>query len=216
VEDEAHAEHEAQAGREAHAEDRAPRDATDAEARALASGLRLGILRMCLDQPLTNREIAATLGKNPATVLHHVRTLVDTGYLEALEPRRGRRGAREIPYRSTGKSWFTRMPATASGSLLSAFLDEVSRVPPEEHELTRLGLRLGESDLAEFRDRLHALLQEFHDRPRDPRAVPRSLFVALHLDPFGGPAPDDPPGSSPSPSPSSSAADDASDAGPAS
>ena len=70
------------------------RDATDAEARALASGLRLRILRMCLDEPLTNREIAAGLGRNPATVLHHVRTLVDTGILEPQEVRRGRRGAR--------------------------------------------------------------------------------------------------------------------------
>jgi DNA-binding transcriptional ArsR family regulator len=207
-------EDEAQAEDEAHAEDRAPRDATDAEARALASGLRLGILRMCLDQPLTNREIAATLGKNPATVLHHVRTLVDTGYLEALEPRRGRRGAREIPYRSTGKSWFTRMPAAASGSLLSAFLDEVSRVPPEEHELARLSLRLGESDLAEFKDRLYALLQEFHDRPRDPRAAPRSLFVALHLDPFGGPTDDDSPGPSSSSPCSPSAPSSSEDADP--
>lgn len=168
--------------------DTAPRDATDAEARALASALRLSILRMCLDRPLTNREIAETLGRNPATILHHVRTLVDTGYLEALQPRRGRRGSREIPYRSTGKSWWTRLPPTvASQSLLAAFLDEVSRVPPDEREFSRLGLRLGESDLEEFRDRLYALLQEYRDRARDPGAAPRSLFVALHLDPFGGP-----------------------------
>ena len=56
------------------------RPATDAEARALASGVRLRILRLCWDEPRTNKEIAARLDRNPATVLHHVRTLVDTGF----------------------------------------------------------------------------------------------------------------------------------------
>ena len=59
------------------------RAATDAERRALASVLRLRILRMCLYEPLTNREIAERLGLNPATVLHHVRTLADQGFLAA-------------------------------------------------------------------------------------------------------------------------------------
>ena len=54
------------------------RPATDAEARALASGLRLRILRLTLDEALTNKEIAERVGRNPASVLHHVRTLVDT------------------------------------------------------------------------------------------------------------------------------------------
>ena len=112
--------------------------ADDAEARALASGLRLRILRMCLDEPLTNREIAEALGKNPATVLHHVRTLADTGFLEAQEVRRGRRGAREIPYLATGKSWWVQTPA-AAGRLLEAFLSEIASVPPEQRVSPRNG-----------------------------------------------------------------------------
>ena len=81
------------------------RPATEAEARALASGIRMRILRLCLDRPLTNKEIAARLETNPATILHHVRTLVATGFLEAQPERRGNRGAREVPYLATGKSW---------------------------------------------------------------------------------------------------------------
>lgn len=157
------------------------REATDAEARALASGLRLRILRLTLDEPLTNREIAEALGLNPATALHHVRTLVDTGFLEALEPRRGRRGAREIPYRSTGRSWYMSTPVGAS-SLLEAFLAEIATVPEPDRDLTRLGLRLPAAELEELRARLWELVQEFHDRPRDPAAEPWSLFVALHPD----------------------------------
>src|SRR5215475_395787 len=102
------------------------RPATEAEARALASGLRLRILRLCLDRPLTNKEIAELLGKQPATTLHHVRTLVATGFLEAQEERRGTRGAREVPYLATGKSWVLDVSETrvdGSGrALLDAFL----------------------------------------------------------------------------------------------
>lgn len=158
------------------------RDATDAEARALASGVRLRILRATLDDPLTNQEIAEALDLHPATCLHHVRTLVDTGFLEALEPRRGRRGSREIPYRATGKSWYTRSPVGAS-SMVEAFLAEIALVPEQERgAMTRLGLRLPEEEMQEFRDRLHALITEFGDRPRDPGAQPWSLFLSLHPD----------------------------------
>jgi DNA-binding transcriptional ArsR family regulator len=81
------------------------RPATETEARALASAVRLRILRLCLDTPRTNKEIAERLEANPASVLHHVRTLVETGFLTALPVRRGSRGSRERPYLATRKSW---------------------------------------------------------------------------------------------------------------
>src|SRR3954454_7131215 len=81
------------------------RPATEAEARALASAVRLRILRMCLDSAQTNKEIAGRLGVHPATTLHHVRTLVATGFLAAQAERRGARNAREVPYLATRKSW---------------------------------------------------------------------------------------------------------------
>src|SRR5918999_4320330 len=81
------------------------RPATEAEAKALASAFRLRILRVCLDEPLTNKEIAARLRAHPATTLHHVRKLVATGFLAPQPERRGSRGAREIPYLATRKSW---------------------------------------------------------------------------------------------------------------
>src|SRR3954463_2795270 len=103
------------------------RPATDGEARALASAVRLRILRLCLHEALSNKEIAARLGRNPATVLHHVRTLVDTGFLAADPERRGARGAREVPYRATGKSWLmddAGGPGPGSDVVLAAFLQE--------------------------------------------------------------------------------------------
>jgi DNA-binding transcriptional ArsR family regulator len=163
----------------------ARRPATDAEARALASVVRLRILRLCLDEALTNKEIAARLGRNPATVLHHVRTLVDTGFLAPGDERRGPRGAREVPYRATGKSWLMDLddrPAPSRDPLLAAFLEEVAGVGEERLSSSRLGLRLSAVELAEFRDRVHALLDEFARRPADPDGEKWSVYLGMHPD----------------------------------
>lgn len=159
------------------------RAATDAERRALASVLRLRILRMCLYEPLTNREIAQRVGLNPATVLHHVRTLADQGFLVALEPRRGRRGSREIPYRATGKSWRLDMGDEHRAPLVDTFIAEVKEVPAGEVDASRLGLRLSAEHEEELRSRLAALLEEFAARPQDPDGKRLSLFLAIHPEP---------------------------------
>ncbi|MFG2525684.1 ArsR/SmtB family transcription factor [Streptomyces sp. NPDC048527] len=156
--------------------------ATDAEAKALASALRLRILRICLGEARTNKEIAAILGGDPASVLHHTRTLVRTGFLEAQEERRGARGAREIPYLATRKSW--QLDAAAQDrSMLDAFLEELALAPAAEVDSTRLGLRLPPAEMEEFRTRLRALLEEFAARPDDPTAPAWSLFIVVHPDP---------------------------------
>lgn len=159
---------------------------TEAEAKALASAIRIRILRLCLDEALTNREIATRLGANPATVLHHVRTLVDTGFLAAQQPRRGTRGAREIPYRATGKSWTLNVeegPGNSSQALLDAFQQEIALVPDlRQVAMSRLGLRLTEAEYEQLRERLMTMLDELAARPRDPAGRPYSLFVALHPD----------------------------------
>src|SRR5882757_11405167 len=92
------------------AEDRPPpssphRPASRAEAAALASPVRLRIIRLTYRRALTNKEIARRLGKDPATTLYHVRKLVAAGFLAAQPERTGPRGSKEIPYRSTGLSW---------------------------------------------------------------------------------------------------------------
>ena len=156
--------------------------ATDEEARALASTLRLRILRVCLDEEHTNKEIADVLGLDPATTLHHVRTLVRTGFLAAQPERRGTRGAREVPYLATRKSWRTDAPALHR-IMLDTFLDELARVDGEEILMSRLGLRLPPERWAEFRSRLQQLLDEFGNLPSDPGAAAWSVFVAMHPDP---------------------------------
>lgn len=158
------------------------RDATDEEARALASALRLRILRACLHEARTNKEIAAILGRDPASVLHHVRTLVRTGFLAAEEERRGTRGSREIPYRATRKSWVVSTPAQ-DRAMIDTYLEEVALVPADEVDSARLGLKLSAADMEDFRDRLRTLLDDFAERPDDPQGRAWSVFVSLHPDP---------------------------------
>jgi predicted ArsR family transcriptional regulator len=162
------------------------RPATEAEARALASAVRLRIIRLCLDRALTNKEIAERLGANAATTLHHVRTLVDTGFLVPQPTRRGARGSREVPYLSTGKSWTLDVSDAAvpgrRPAMLDAFLAEVEAAGLDRVDMSRLGLRLTEDDYHELRRRIQAILDGYAARPRDPAGRPYSVFVAFHAD----------------------------------
>lgn len=165
----------------------ARRSADEAEAKAIASPLRLRILRVALHEPHTNKEIAERLGKHPATVLHHVRTLVDTGFLIEQPPRRGQRGSREVPYLTSGKSWFLDLAdAQLVGGkdlLLETFLSEVRELPPGSLSSTRLAFRLRPEDRERVVGRLHELLQEIAELPSDPEGDPWSVYLGLHPEP---------------------------------
>ena len=161
------------------------RPATRAEARALAHPLRLRIIRLCLDEALTNREIADRLGAQPATVLYHVRTLVKTGFMVREPERRGRRGAREVPYRSTRKSWGLSLPPDSGGNVavLEAVAAELGEAGPDGViQLARLGIRLRPDRLEELDRRLGEILNEALAAD-DPEGEPIGMLVALHRRP---------------------------------
>jgi DNA-binding transcriptional ArsR family regulator len=163
------------------------RPATADEAKAMAHPLRLRALRLCLDQELTNKELAERLGKDPGTLLHHVRILVKTGFLAPGETRHGAHGALEKPYRATGKSWTLNFDHPGepdpgiSRPMLQAFLEELAESGPGAMENeTRLGLTLGEASLAEFERRLTALFDEFVERSPEPGGTAYGLYLAMH------------------------------------
>ena len=157
------------------------RRATEAEAAALASGIRLRIIRLTFAEALTNRELAERLGRDPATTLHHVRKLVDTGFLVALPPRRGTRGSREIPYRSTGLSWT--LDGTDAGidqAMLEAFLAEIAEAGLADVHQTRLVVQVAPDDREELERRLHELLEEFRARPVVQGAERTAIYLATY------------------------------------
>lgn len=158
-----------------------PDAVTQAMARALSSPLRLRALRLCAHTARTNKELAALLGVNPGTMLHHVRTLVQTGFLVAEEERAGAQGAREVPYRATGRSWTTRIP-NASPVLVETFLQQIEGLDPEDVQVSWLGLKLNDASKAEFEGRLYSLINEFKERGPDADGETYSVFTAFHPD----------------------------------
>lgn len=163
-----------------------PHDLPEAEveaiARALSSPLRLRILRLCAFDSRTNKELAELLGANPGTMLHHVRTLVETGLLAPQDERVGARGSREVPYRATGLSWRAPRMPNQSVVLLETMRQQMVGLDPEQVETTWLGLRLNDEHLDELRERLYGLLSEFQRRGPDAGGASYSLVTVLHPD----------------------------------
>jgi DNA-binding transcriptional ArsR family regulator len=164
----------------------ARRRATDAEARALASSLRLRILRLCYDEELTNKQVADRLGIDPGSALHHIRTLVGTGFLAALPVRRGRRGARERPYRATGKSWDidAGYSVATTAAAARAFADEVGEADPAGVRWLRSALRLPPGDRIALWDEIEQLVGRYIERER-PDGEPCAVFASMYPRPRG-------------------------------
>jgi DNA-binding Lrp family transcriptional regulator len=157
-------------------------EATRAQAAVLASAVRLRIIRLTYDRGLTNKEIADRLGKDPATTLYHVRRLVEHGFLVAEPARSGARGAKEIPYRSTGLSWRLRRDrqADVEQAMLEAYLGELADVGPADLDQSRFVMRLDDAGRAELKRRIRDLLQEYADRPGTPGGELTALYVAIY------------------------------------
>jgi len=167
------------------------RPATLQEARALAHPLRLRILRLCLDRSLTNGELAAALERRPATVLHHVRMLLSSGFLSEEAWRSGPRGSTEKPYRATGKSarldlGLTGEAASLHRAMLAAVAAEIEEAGPDAViESARLPMRLTSDQVEEVTLRINALLDSYR-RPEeylgsDPAAgEPYAILLVFH------------------------------------
>lgn len=152
---------------------RVQRQASVDELKALAHPARWRILRLCLDESLTNQEIAARMSMSPATTLRHVRALADAGFLVAEPVRPGVRGSRERPYRATGRTWGLvavdldepELVQRVDLAILAAHRAELLEAGPDSgRDLSRGVLRLGPDSMNELKDRMEALLQEFRDR----------------------------------------------------
>jgi DNA-binding transcriptional ArsR family regulator len=167
------------------------RDATAEEARALANPIRLRILRLLRDGSQTNAEIAERLGMQAATTLHHVRTLVRTGFIAPDTERPGPNGITEKPYRDTGKSWTLNVSEARSGkrmgtAVLDAFTAEVAEIGGRLENSTRLSLTLDQASYHELITRLSEIFDEFDTR-KDSDGRPYALFLAIHRRPAARP-----------------------------
>ncbi|WP_329025857.1 ArsR/SmtB family transcription factor [Streptomyces sp. NBC_00690] len=158
------------------------RDTAEVRASALASGVRLRIIRLTRTHALTNKELAERLGRDPATTLHHVRKLVEAGLLEPQPPRRGNRGAREIPYRSLGLPW-TRGPRNEgpiAEAMLEAFLAEAGELDMKDVDQVRFVLDLTPERREEYQRRLEKLIEEFDHDDAAPETQRTAVYIAVY------------------------------------
>jgi len=155
---------------------------TPEQIKAVASPLRLRILRLCNNREWTNKELAVRLERDPATILHHVRLLVAAGLIEPVAVRQGRSGAYEKPYRATGLSWQLSFEKAAEDeeqegelAMLSAFRQELAEAGNDAvTELCMFNLHLDEEALESFSERFRALIEDFRkdDHARKERGAP--------------------------------------------
>jgi DNA-binding CsgD family transcriptional regulator len=192
------------------------RRATVLQAKAAAHPLRLRILRLCGQQPMTNKQLADRLHTQPGTTLYHVRLLVRAGLLEPAPIRTGTSGALEKPYRSAGLSWWLsaygdnddgdpyddRDPDSALASI-EAFQAELREAGPGSVRTTaRFMLHLSDEEVQTLDRRLLAVLDDYiqTDHQRLDRPALGGIVVVHQLaDPTppqpaqpGSPAPDSP------------------------
>lgn len=167
--------------------DESPREATAAEAKALAHPVRIRILQALRGEVKTNKEIAQTLGTTPGTTLHHVKVLLDQGFVAIEEQRAGRRGAREIPYSATGK---TRVLSFRNGASSSADVrDAILRSALDGYAAASSSDRFGETSftlhlspdrLLDFQQRFQELVAEFAQDEPGPGTDKFGFFGAAH------------------------------------
>jgi DNA-binding transcriptional ArsR family regulator len=155
--------------------DRRRRRATILQAKAASHPLRLRILRLCGQQPMTNKQLADRLNSQPGTTLYHVRLLVQAGLLEAAPIRTGTSGALEKPYRSTGQSWwlsaygdtddgqpYDDRDDESSLATIEAFQAELREAGPGSVRTSaRFMLHLSDEDVRELDRRVLAILDEY-------------------------------------------------------
>jgi predicted ArsR family transcriptional regulator len=161
------------------------RPATLEEARALAHPVRLRILRMCLDEACTNKDLASRLDLPAGTVLHHVRSLVATGFLAEVEHRPGPRGTIEKPYRATGKSWRldvadTGEESTVRRAVFDAVVAEIEEAGPDAVlESSRMAMRLPPDRVDELLGRIRDLIDDYA-MVDEADGEPLAMLLVLH------------------------------------
>ncbi len=149
------------------------------EAKAVAHPLRVRILRLCIAEELTNKQLADRLGRDPGTVHYHVRQLLGAGLLHPAPVRTSDSGALEKPYRATATTWWLDNPFAAAGrgaalAPVEAFADELSEAGPDAVQtLARFTLHLSPEDVRALDRRILAILDEYvetDDQRRDQPA----------------------------------------------
>jgi DNA-binding transcriptional ArsR family regulator len=146
--------------------------ATDPLLRALAHPLRLRMVSLVWNTPLSAAELARELGVSHALASQHLRRLAAVGMVELAEVR-ANRGGRERRYRAVHGSPLSDRRHDASPLLAEVLAlnlrDRAERRAPDAEGVTSdVELWVAPEVWDGFRDRLAALVDELHDAAQAP------------------------------------------------
>jgi len=121
----------------------------EAEAyRALSSRSRLDILRLLYRDSLSVEQIAEKLGLQPITVRHHLQSLVESGFIKAVEERAGSVGRPKIYYQLVKEPPLVSYPRRGYLMLNNFLVSTLRSILGETHAkkiLRKVGLDMGEN-----------------------------------------------------------------------
>lgn len=148
--------------------------ATDPLLRALAHPVRLRIVSLVWNAPLSAAELARELGISHALASQHLRRLDEVGLVELAEVR-ANRGGRERRYRAVHGSPLSDQRHEAAPLLAEALARTMRdragrRAPDAEGVTTDAELWVAPEVWDGFRRRLAALLDELHAAAQAPHA----------------------------------------------
>lgn len=116
--------------------------------RALSSKSRLDIIKLLYRNALSVEQIAEKLGLQPITVRHHLQSLVESGFIQAIEERAGSVGRPKIIYRLVKEPPLISYPRRGY-LMLNNFLVKTLRFTLGEDQtkkiLRKAGLDMGEN-----------------------------------------------------------------------
>lgn len=161
--------------------------------KAFAEPVRTRILGIIQNQPATAKQIADRLGIAPGTAGHHLQVLEAAGLAQVVA-RRLVRGIVAKYYTRTARVFNFSLPHEAAGltpfclRILSDARREIAETMADlgEDGVIEDGMphiRMSEARLAEFAERLDALVNEFIEGPPDEEGQVYGLAVALWVSP---------------------------------
>lgn len=179
---------------------------TDPLLRALAHPVRLRIVSLVWNVPLSAAELSRELGISHALASQHLRRLDAAGLVELAEVRE-KRGGRERRYRAVHGSPLSDQRYEGTRLIAEAMAHNLReragrRAPGAEGVTTDAELWVAPEVWSGFRHRLAALFEELHDAAQAPHApgtvgIGVTAMVLPLAEPESGPGPG--PGAEPEP-----------------
>lgn len=143
---------------------------TTAHWKALSHPLRVAVLKMLIDKPMTNERLAVALRQESGKLYFHTRQLLEAGMIEIAETRMRGTIAEKV-YSAVARTY------VATG------LPEISADGPPTVESGSFTARLSPQQAEAFTERLQALVAEFQGNGTD--SADYSLRCLMHAVPNG-------------------------------